>query len=134
MTRPDETHAHDHGRHSGEREEDHASGPWARLRHALVPHSHDANDAIQTAEEASDHGIRAAWIGLAGMMATAMAQVLIVAVSGSVALLADTVHNLGHAATTIPLILAFRIGRARATAATATATGAPRISPASSSD
>lgn len=77
----------------------------------VVPHSHDANDAIQTAEESSGHGIRAAWIGLAGMMATALAQVVIVAISGSVALLADTVHNLGHAATTIPLIIAFRLGR-----------------------
>jgi cation diffusion facilitator family transporter len=76
-----------------------------------VPHSHDANEAIQSAEEASGHGIRAAWIGLAGMMATALAQVVIVAVSGSIALLADTVHNLGHAATTIPLIIAFRLGR-----------------------
>lgn len=84
---------------------------WDKVRHVVVPHSHDANDAIQSAEEASGHGIRAAWIGLAGMMATAMAQVVIVAISGSIALLADTVHNLGHAATTIPLIIAFRLGR-----------------------
>jgi len=80
----------------------------------VVPHSHDANDAIQSAEEASGHGIRAAWIGLAGMMATAMAQVVIVAISGSIALLADTVHNVGHVATTIPLIIAFRLGRRHA--------------------
>lgn len=96
---------HEHGHH------DHGGGLWARVRHAITPHSHDANEAIQTAQEASEQGTRAAWIGLAGMMATAIAQVVIVAVSGSVALLADTVHNLGHAATTIPLILAFRIGR-----------------------
>ena len=31
--------------------------------------------------------------------------------AGSVALLADTLHNLGHLATTIPLIIAFRLGR-----------------------
>jgi cation diffusion facilitator family transporter len=66
---------------------------------------------IRSAEESSGVGVRAAWIGLAGMMATAAAQVAIVAVSGSAALLADTVHNLGHAATTVPLIIAFRIGR-----------------------
>lgn len=66
---------------------------------------------VQTAQEASAHGIRSAWIGLAGMMATAIAQLAIVAISGSIALLADTVHNLGHAATTIPLIIAFRLGR-----------------------
>ena len=107
----DTSHGHGHGH--GHR----SSAPrwWTRVRHVVAPHSHDANEAIQSAEEASDHGIRAAWIGLAGMMATAIAQVAIVAVSGSMALLADTVHNLGHAATTIPLIIAFRWGRRPAT-------------------
>lgn len=81
----------------------------------VVPHSHDANSAIQSAEESSGQGIRAAWIGLAGMMATAILQMAIVAVSGSIALLADTVHNLGHAVTTIPLVIAFRLGRKAAT-------------------
>jgi len=93
------------------RQHEHEHGWWDKVKHVVVPHSHDANDAIQSAEESSGHGIRAAWIGLAGMMATAIAQVAIVAISGSIALLADTVHNLGHAATTIPLILAFRLGR-----------------------
>lgn len=45
------------------------------------------------------------------MGATAVLQIVIVALSGSVALLADTLHNLGHLATTIPLIIAFRLGR-----------------------
>ncbi len=80
-----------------------------------MPHSHDHSETIQSADESSEEGIRAAWIGLAGMMATAVAQVVIVALSGSIALLADTIHNLGHAATTIPLIVAFRMGRWRAT-------------------
>ena len=42
-------------------------------------------------------------------------QIFIVAISGSIALLADTLHNVGHAATTIPLIVAFRIGQRTAT-------------------
>ena len=107
-------HAHDHGAghgHGHGHGHPHRRGLWAAVRHVVVPHSHDAVEAIQSAEEASSAGIRAAWIGLAGMMATALAQVVIVAISGSIALLADTVHNLGHAATTIPLILAFRVGR-----------------------
>ncbi len=87
----------------------------SRLRHLLTPHSHDANDVISSAHEASAYGIRAAWIGLAGMMLTASLQVLIVVVSGSVGLMADTVHNLGHAVTTIPLLLAFQLGRRAAT-------------------
>lgn len=47
------------------------------------------------------------------MGATAFGQVLIVWLSGSMALLADTVHNIGHLATTVPLLIAFRLaGRA----------------------
>lgn len=102
-----EAHDHDHS-HEG-------SGLWARVKHALVPHSHDHSEAIQTAEEASSIGIRAAWISLAGMGATAAMQIVIVWLSGSVALLADTLHNLGHLATTIPLIIAFRLGQRAAT-------------------
>src|SRR5699024_9109903 len=68
-------------------------------------------EAVRTAEEASAIGLRAAWISLVGMGATAALQIVIVALSGSVALLADTLHNLGHLATTIPLIIAFRLGR-----------------------
>lgn len=100
------THAHPHDHHPH-----HDGSLWARVRHALTPHSHDHGDAIRTAEESSAIGIRAAWISLAGMGVTALLQIVIVALSGSVALLADTLHNLGHLATTIPLIIAFRLGR-----------------------
>ncbi|WP_284304430.1 cation diffusion facilitator family transporter [Mobilicoccus caccae] len=96
---------HEHGGHH------HGEGMWGRLKHAVTPHSHDHADAIRTADEASAVGIRAAWISLAGMGATALLQIGIVWLSGSVALLADTLHNLGHLATTIPLIIAFRLGR-----------------------
>ncbi|AXK46125.1 cation diffusion facilitator family transporter [Brachybacterium saurashtrense] len=114
----DHDHDHDHG-HSHDQDHphghghphDHGTGPWARLRHTLTPHSHDHGEAIRTAEESSALGLRAAWVSLAGMGATALLQIVIVALSGSVALLADTLHNLGHLATTIPLIIAFRLGR-----------------------
>ncbi len=109
----DDTPHHEHGErtHPHGREHDHGRGPWAKVRHALTPHSHDSNEAIQSAEESSRDGIRAAWIGLAGMGVTAVLQMFIVAISGSIALLADTLHNVGHAATTIPLVIAFRIGQ-----------------------
>ena len=42
---------------------------------------------------------------------TAALQVVIVVVSGSVALLADTIHNATDALTAIPLLVAFRLGR-----------------------
>ncbi|MCY3579629.1 MAG: cation transporter [Acidimicrobiia bacterium] len=108
-------HEHDHHQHGHGHDHSHGSGLFASIKHALVPHAHDHSEAIQSADMSSSQGIRAAWIGLAGMMATAVAQVVIVALSGSVALLADTIHNLGHAATTIPLIVAFRLGRRAAT-------------------
>jgi cation diffusion facilitator family transporter len=44
-------------------------------------------------------------------MATAIFQVAVVLVSGSVGLLADTIHNFGDAATAIPLWIAFRLAR-----------------------
>lgn len=44
-------------------------------------------------------------------MATALCQVVVVAISGSVALLADTIHNFGDAATAIPLGIAFLFAR-----------------------
>lgn len=124
----DHEHDHDHGEQGHDHDHEHheqghdhghdhgsATGVLARLKHLVVPHSHDHSEAIQSADESSKVGIRAAWIGLGGMMATAVAQLVIVALSGSIALLADTIHNLGHAATTIPLIVAFRMGRWRAT-------------------
>lgn len=115
-------HPHDHDRehahdgHAHDHDHDHPHGWLHRLRHALTPHSHDATEAIQTAEQASSEGIRAAWIGLAGMAATALLQIGIVVLSGSVGLMADTLHNVGHAITTIPLVLAFRLGRRAPTA------------------
>lgn len=109
-------HGHGHGHDHGDgHDHDHGHGLWATVKHALVPHAHDSNEVIQSAEESSGEGIRAAWIGLAGMGATAILQMFIVAISGSIALLADTLHNVGHAVTTIPLVIAFRIGQRAAT-------------------
>jgi divalent metal cation (Fe/Co/Zn/Cd) transporter len=42
-------------------------------------------------------------------MATAILQAVVVYYSGSVALLADTIHNVGDALTAVPLWLAFRV-------------------------
>ncbi|CAN5400384.1 cation diffusion facilitator family transporter [soil metagenome] len=104
-----------HSNPPSQADDDQGRGLWSRLRHALTAHSHDHSEAITTAEESSSHGIRAAWIGLAGMTVTATMQLLIVAISGSIGLLADTLHNVGHLVTTIPLIIAFRLGRRPAT-------------------
>ena len=46
-----------------------------------------------------------------GLVTTALFQVVVVAASGSVALLADTIHNFADAATAIPLGIAFLFAR-----------------------
>jgi cation diffusion facilitator family transporter len=99
-------HAHGHGHL-------HASRPrvFDRLRHVLRPHSHDATDKVDAAMEASAEGIRALWISLAILAGTAVLQATVVAVSGSVALLGDTLHNAADALTAVPLGIAFVMGR-----------------------
>ena len=101
-TVPAQPHDHDH---------DHVSGLRARVRRVVVPHSHDATDSLDAALESSARGIRAVKISLVGLGATALFQLAVVAVSGSVALLADTIHNFSDALTAVPLWIAFVIGR-----------------------
>ena len=78
-------------------------------------HSHDPSDLIDDALAGSSAGIRAVKLSLVALAATAGAQVVIVVISGSVALLADTVHNFTDALTAIPLWIAFVLGRRRPT-------------------
>ncbi|MDI3212772.1 cation diffusion facilitator family transporter [Arthrobacter sp. AL12] len=85
------------------------------LQSVFVPHSHDAADSIDEALESSSQGIRAVKISLLGLGTTALFQLVIVLVSGSVALLADTVHNFSDALTAVPLWIAFLLGRRKAT-------------------
>jgi cation diffusion facilitator family transporter len=101
-------HSHEHGDgHSHE----HGSGVRARIRHVVRPHSHEAADKVDAAMEASAEGIRALWISLAVLGATAVIQAVVVVFSGSVALLGDTLHNGVDALTAVPLGVAFVIGR-----------------------
>jgi cation diffusion facilitator family transporter len=60
-------------------------------------------------------GIRATKVSLVALGITALLQAIIVVFSGSVALLSDTIHNLGDALTAIPLWIAFAVGRRRPT-------------------
>jgi len=102
-------HSHDHGH---EHDHHHPHGGWRGfLYETFVPHSHDAADRVDDALVASGEGIRAVRISLVLMLATALAQCLIVAISGSVALLADTIHNFSDALTAIPLWIAFALSR-----------------------
>ena len=84
-----------------------------QVRHVLRPHSHEAADRVDAALEASGEGMRALRISLAVLAVTALVQAVVVAVSGSVALLGDTLHNAADALTAVPLGIAFLAGRRR---------------------
>lgn len=80
-----------------------------------VGHSHDHTDRVDDALRDSAAGIRAVKISLVILGTTAAAQLIVVAVSGSVALFADTVHNFSDALTAVPLWIAFAMSRRPAT-------------------
>ena len=85
-------HAHDHDHH------DHGHS------HGLV------HESIKRSRE----GIRAVLMALGVLGVAAAAQTVIFALSGSVALLADLIHNFGDALTAVPLGVAFWLGSERA--------------------
>ena len=76
-----------------------------------MPHSHGHQQAALDPNLATDRGVWALKISLAGLLVTATFQVFVVIISGSVALLADTIHNFSDALTAIPLGLAFWLSR-----------------------
>jgi cation diffusion facilitator family transporter len=108
-----DTEVHHHGHEP--RDDARGGKVGAALREVFAPHSHDASDSIDGALESSAAGIRAVKISLLALGATSIAQLVIVLISGSVALLADTVHNFSDALTAIPLWIAFALGRRAAT-------------------
>ena len=115
--RGEHAHEHDHDRdheHVRDNDKGHEHGKrrfGSAFRQALFPHSHDIADQTDTALETSADGIRALRISLVVLGATAIAQAVVVAFTGSVALLGDTLHNVADALTAVPLWLAFTIGR-----------------------
>jgi cation diffusion facilitator family transporter len=97
-------HAHDH-------DHEHPEDLWSRLVHLLRPHSHDAAESVDDGLTSSAAGIRAVKLSLLGLGLTAALQLAVALASGSVAVLADTIHNAADASTAVPLWLAFSIGR-----------------------
>jgi cation diffusion facilitator family transporter len=87
---PAHDHAHDHG-HGG--------------------HSHGL---VDSSIKRSREGVRAVLVALAVLAATAAVQAVVLVASGSIALLADLIHNIGDALTAIPLGIAFLMRSERA--------------------
>jgi cation diffusion facilitator family transporter len=98
----DDDHDHDH---------DHAGGLKGIVTAIFAPHSHDAADSIDTALESSERGIRAVKISFVVLVITSALQFGVIVLSGSIALVADTIHNFSDALTAIPLFIAFRLAR-----------------------
>ena len=98
----DHEHDHDHA---------HEGGLKGWLRGLLRPHEHGHYAAALDPAMSNTRGIWAVKVSLIALLATALFQVIIVAISGSVALLADTIHNFSDALTAIPLWIAFTLAR-----------------------
>ncbi len=107
----DHDHDHDHDGHSHK----HHTGFKGWLFELFVPHTHDSADSIDDTLESSVQGVHALKISLFLLLGTTILQFLVVLISGSVALLADTIHNFSDALTAVPLWIAFILGRRAAT-------------------
>ncbi|CKN51154.1 cation efflux system protein [Mycobacterium tuberculosis] len=85
------------------------------IKEIFAPHSHDAADSVDDTLESTAAGIRTGKISLLVLGLTALIQIVIVVMSGSVALAADTIHNFADALTAVPLWIAFALGAKPAT-------------------
>ena len=113
-------HNHDHDQHHGDAQNHHhdkkSVWDWLTTLLHLHGHSHQHGD-LANDRAFVDHaaGIRTVWLALAALAITSLIQIFIVLWSGSVALLADTMHNIGDGLNSIPLLIAFYLARRVAT-------------------
>jgi cation diffusion facilitator family transporter len=114
----------DRHRHGGLTHSHHHHGPHT---HDPAPHSHvhdeehhhhgghgHSHGLVDESIKRSREGLRAVGVSFAVLGLTAAVQLVIYIASGSVALLADLIHNFGDAATAIPLAIAFLLRSERA--------------------
>ena len=100
---PSPSHDHgDHGHHDNHAHEDYQG------------HGH-THGVVDPSIASTTRGLWALKWSFIGLTATALVQLVVVVLSGSVALLADTIHNLGDASTALPLGIAFMLARRRVT-------------------
>ncbi len=110
-------HDHDDHAHSDDHSHQYSHGPkwqptWLRSKLHIFGHSHDHRElAADRAFRENEQGIRTIWIALGILLVTALLQMVIVYISGSVSLFADTAHNLGDGLNSIPLLIAFSLAR-----------------------
>ncbi|AKB61054.1 cation diffusion facilitator family transporter [Methanosarcina mazei] len=102
---------HSHGKKESS-EQSHKSYEHACTHSRTHSHRHShTHGAVDPSITATSRGLWAVKWSFIGLMVTAVLQIFIVYVSGSVALLADTIHNFGDASTAIPLAIAFSLAK-----------------------
>src|SRR5215210_7195586 len=89
---------------------------WVAMRRDQHHRGHDhlhghTHGAVDPSVATSERGIWAVKWSFVGLFATAALRIVVVVLSGSVALLSDTIRNFGDAATAIPLWIAFALSR-----------------------
>lgn len=110
-TAHDHDHGHSHTHGDGHtHDHEHRSGIIGWIQHTFV-HSHDLHEKVDDAMEANERGFWATKWALVALTITTILQMIIFYFSGSTALFADTVHNLGDGANSIPLLIAFWLQR-----------------------
>jgi hypothetical protein len=87
--------------------------PALRHEHGSGGHGH-SHGLVDDSIKRSRAGVRAVVLALAVLGIAAAGQAIVFAASGSIALLADLIHNVGDAATAIPLGIAFALRSERA--------------------
>ena len=115
-------HRHDGGlTHSHHHHGPHTHEPAPPSHNHVDDHDHHhrgghghSHGLVDESIKRSREGLKAVGLSLAVLGIAAVAQLAIYLASGSVALLADLIHNFGDAATAIPLGAAFLLGSARA--------------------
>jgi cation diffusion facilitator family transporter len=111
-------HAHDNDHHDHDHHHNHDhdhDGLFARASHFVSEifgwHSHDSAESVDDALEADARGRRALWISLLALAVTSGLQAVVFAMTNSIALLGDTLHNIADALTAVPLLVAFAMLR-----------------------
>jgi len=102
---------HDHGHEHGQSHAHDSDEPGEHPRRQEPGGHGHVHGVIDPTIAASDRGIWAVKWSFVALFATALIQAIVVGITGSVALLADTIHNVGDAATAIPLWIAFALAR-----------------------
>jgi len=99
LSEPARAPAQPHSEHSHDHDQADGRGGGHGHTHGLV------DDSIKRSRE----GIRAVLLSLAVLGLAAVAQTIVFVASGSIALLADLIHNFGDALTAVPLGIAFAL-------------------------